>query len=187
MTAPGQAPRAPGLVLGSSIATIFGLVFVEVNSGQLPGGWPLGIRVAGAVVALALLLAILRTSRLPVAEPSPGQSGFADRRYQAIVGAEVVALMGGLFVINGVLERPVFAVPWIAVVVGTHFFGLAWTWRVRVHNALGAAMVVLGVAGFALAFAGASIGTVGLIAGVGSGLALFATAGSSLFAALRST
>jgi len=51
--------RPAGMVIGSLIATVFGLIFIEVNSGDLPSDRPQGIRITGAVVAAGLLLAIL--------------------------------------------------------------------------------------------------------------------------------
>src|SRR5688572_24215847 len=119
--------RPDGLVIGSLIAISFGTAFVMVNSGGLPAPWPLVIRAAGAVVAVGLVVALFRTAR--TAQPVAARGGFSDRRYWLIVAAEVVALFGGLAVINQVLEAPDVSVAWIAVVVGSHFFALAWAWR----------------------------------------------------------
>lgn len=165
------------MVIGSLIGTVFGLVFIEVNSGKLPGDWALGIRIAGAVAAAGLLLVILRASRLPAAQLSRDHPGFADRRYGAIVGIEAVALIGGLAVINGVLSRPVLAVPWIALVVGAHFFELARLWHLTSFLVLGLVLVILGVAGFLLSAFSVSPGVVDVVSGVGSGVALFAAVG----------
>jgi hypothetical protein len=175
-----QAGRAPaGMVLGSVIALVFGLVFVEVNSGGLPGNWPLIVRTAGAVVAVALLVAVLRTARRGEAGGVPG-GGFADRRYWNIVGIEGLALFGGLAVLNAVLGRPEFAVPWIALVVGVHFVVLGKAWRLEIFTWLGIAQTVLGVTGFVLAATGASTTTVEFVSGVLSGVALFATVAAAL-------
>lgn len=167
--------RPDGLVIGSLIAISFGTTFVMVNSGDLPAPWPLVIRAAGAVIAAVLLVALFRTARTAQAAPATG-AGFADRRYQLIVLVEVIALFGGLYVINQVLERPEIAVAWVAVVVGTHFFALAWAWRIPHFHWLGAGMTLCGLAD-AL---GASPAVVALIAGVGSGLCLYATVAAAL-------
>jgi hypothetical protein len=164
--------RPDGLMIGSLIAISFGTVFVMVNSGDLPAPWPLAIRVTGAVIAAALLIALFGTSRPPQAGPPPG-GGFQDRRYWLIVAVEAIALFGGLFVINKVLERPEIAVAWVAVVVGTHFFALAWAWRIPLFHWLGAAMTTLGLLGFVADASGAAPATVALIAGVGSGFCLY--------------
>lgn len=168
-------PALSGLVVGSLVAIVFGLVFVEVNSGGLPAPWALVVRIAGVVVAVGLLFALRKAKPQPEHGP-----GFADRRYWLVVAVEAVALFGGLFVINGVLGRGEFAVAWIAFVVGVHFFGLAAVFRLNRFHALGAVLTALGVVGFVLGALGASAGTVGVVSGVLSGVALFATVAVSL-------
>jgi hypothetical protein len=101
--------------------------------------------------------------------------GFAGRRYWNIVGLEGLALFGGLVVVNGVLGRPEFAVPWIALVVGVHFVVLAQAWRISLYRWLGVVQTVLGLTGFVLAATGAALSTVNLVAGVLSGAALYVT------------
>ncbi|BCY08150.1 hypothetical protein [Actinoplanes sp. L3-i22] len=173
--------RPSGLLTGSMIALSFGTVFVMVNSGGLAGPWPLVIRVAGVLVAVALFAGVLRVARLATVGARPGDVvGFTDRRYWYAVAGEVVALFGGLYVINQVLAAPEVAVAWVAVVVGVHFFPLAWAWRMPVYHWLGAAMTLLGVAGFVAHGLGASDGVVGLIAGVGSGAALYAAVAAGI-------
>ncbi|MCT2582892.1 hypothetical protein [Actinophytocola gossypii] len=172
--------RPVGLVVGSVVAIAFGLVFVEVNSGGLPGGWPLGIRVGGAVVAVALLVALAFAARRAAAAPDTDHRGFVDQRYWRIVGFEGIALFVGLVLLNGVLDWPQVAVAWIAVVVGVHFVGLAKLWHMDLYLVLGAVMTVLGVAGFVLGAAGTSAATIGLVSGVLSGVALFASVGVAL-------
>jgi hypothetical protein len=168
------------VVIGSLVGTVFGLVFVEVNSGGLPGDWPLIVRIAGAVVALGLLAGIVRTARRAPGAGDQDHRGFADRRYWTIVGIEGIALMGGLFVLNAVFGRPEFAVAWIAVVVGVHFVGLAKLWHMDLYLVLGGVMTALGVLGFVIGATGGSAGTVGVVSGVGSGVALFATVAAGL-------
>lgn len=176
----GSGSRPVGLVIGSLVAITFGLVFVEVNSGELPGGWPLGIRIGGAVVAVGLLVALGLTARRASAVPATDHKGFVDQRYWRIVGFEGIALLAGLVVINGVLGQPKVAVAWIAVVVGVHFVGLAKLWDMNLYLVLGMVMTVLGLAGFVLGAAGASAGSIGLVSGVLSGVALFVSVGVAL-------
>jgi hypothetical protein len=52
-----------GVVVGSLVGVLFGLVFIEVNSGGLAGSWPLVVRVAGAVVAAVLLAGVIWVAR----------------------------------------------------------------------------------------------------------------------------
>ena len=172
--------RPVGLVVGSVVAIAFGLVFVEVNSGGLPGAWPLGIRIGGAVVAVALLVALAFAARRAPAAPATDHQGFVDQRYWRIVGFEGIALFVGLVLLNGVLDASQVAVAWIAVVVGVHFVGLGKLWHMDLYLVLGVVMTVLGVAGFVLGALGASAGTIGLVSGVLSGVALFATVAVAL-------
>ncbi|MER5726884.1 hypothetical protein ABT084_00780 [Streptomyces sp. NPDC002138] len=51
-------------------------------------------------------------------------AGFTGR-YWLVVAAEVLGLLAGLLVITRVLHAPRATLPWIAFVVGVHFFGLA--------------------------------------------------------------
>ncbi len=172
--------RLSGLVTGSLVALGFGTAFVMFNSAALPSPWPLVIRVSAAVVAIALLVALFRVARKAPAPRQGEVAGFTDRRYLYTVAGEVVALFLGLYVINQVLGVPEVGVAWVAVVVGVHFFPLARAWRMPLYNWLGAAMTALGVAGFVAHALGASEGTVGLIAGVGSGAALYATVAAAI-------
>lgn len=173
------ARPASGLFVGSVIALVFGLVFVEVNSGGLASPWPLVIRLAGVVVAIALFAAVFRAERKAGDSVRQG-TWFDTRRYWVIVALEAIALFGGLAVINLVLHQPKIAVAWIAFVVGVHFFGLAAAFRLARFHVLGAAQTLLGIAGFVLAATGADAGTIGLVSGVLSGVALFVTVAVSL-------
>ncbi|AIJ24227.1 hypothetical protein AMETH_4135 [Amycolatopsis methanolica 239] len=166
-----------GEAIGSLIAIVFGLVFVLVNSGGLTAPWPLVLRIAAAVVAVALFVVLARRGK---PEGGAGTAFFDRHRFQLIVAAEVVALFAGLFVINGVLGHGEVGVAWIAVVVGVHFVAMGMAFRLARFVTLGVAMTVLGVAGFVLAAVGASAEVIGLVSGVLSGFALFAAAGHAL-------
>jgi hypothetical protein len=167
-----QAPS--GFVIGSLVALSFGTVFILVNSGGLPDPWPLVVRAVGLVVAVVLLAAVIRAARTAPSVAQAPVAGFTHRGYWVIVALEAVALFGGLAVINGVLHRSALSVAWVALVVGVHFFGLAWIWRMPLFHGLGAAMTVLGLAGFLIYALGGSATAVAVVAGVGSGVALYA-------------
>jgi hypothetical protein len=173
------------MVVGSMVAITFGTVFVLVNSGGLPDPWPLVIRAACVLVAALLVAGLVLVARkAPPATQAPA-SDFVDRRYWIIVALEAVALFGGLFVVNGVLHRAAVSVAWVALVVGVHFFGLARIWRMPLYYWLGAAMTVLGLAGFLIYALGGTAAIIGLVAGVGSGAALYAAVGVALRDAQR--
>jgi len=185
MTTAQRRTQPSGIVVGSMVAITFGAVFVLVNSAGLPGAWPLVIRAAGLVVAVMLLVGLVLVVRQAPPAAFVPAPGYMNRRYWLILALEAVALFGGLAVINNVLHRTAVSVAWVALVVGVHFFGLAWIWRMPLYHWLGAAMTLLGLAGFLVYALGGTAATVGLVAGVGSGVALYAAVGAALRDALR--
>jgi hypothetical protein len=184
VTTPKGGQRAAGFVGGSLIATMFGAVFVLVNSGGLASLWTGVIRGFGLLVAVLLVVGVVLVVRRTSSEPGVPATGFVDRRYWLIVALEAGTLFGGLAVINGVLHRPAVAVAWVSVVVGVHFFGLGAIWHMRFYHWLGATMTALGVAGFLIYALGGPATVVGLVAGVGSGVALYVTVAIGVTGAL---
>ena len=171
--------------MGSLVAITFGTVFVLANSGGLARPWPLVVRVAGLSVAALLISGVVLVARGGSRATAAPAADFVDRRYWLIVTLEAAALFGGLAVINGVLHRSAVAVAWVALVVGVHFFGLAWIWHLPLYHRLGAAMTALSAAGFLIYALGGPAAMVGLVAGVGSGAALYAAVGVAVADALR--
>jgi hypothetical protein len=185
MTMPDNGTRPAGIVIGSMIAITFGTVFVLVNCAGLAAPWPLVIRVVALLVAALLIVGlVLVVRKAPPATQAPAP-GLVDRRYWLIVALEAGVLFGGLVVINGVLHHTAVSVAWVALVVGVHFFGLARIWRMPLYHWLGAAMTILGLTGFLIDALGGTAAMVGLVAGVGSGAALYAAVGVALRDALR--
>jgi hypothetical protein len=174
VTAPKGRQGSAGFLLGSVVALTFGTVFVLVNSAGLPAASRFVIRVIGLLVAALLIVGLVLVVRGgSSATPAPA-SDFVDRRFWLIVALEAGVLFGGLAVINGVLHRTAVSVAWVALVVGVHFFGLARIWHMPLYHWLAATMTVLGLAGFLIYALGGPAVTVGLVAGVGSGMALYA-------------
>jgi hypothetical protein len=169
---------ATGQFTGLLIGLVFGLVFIEVNSGDLPDNWSFGLRVAGVMIAAILFAGLLWRRRwLDWAEQT---TDHFNRRYWVVVAVEVVALLAGVMIINRVLDVDRFTVAWIAVVVGVHFFGLGPVWRDRMLYLVGAALALLGLAGFLIGAAGGSAAAIAVVSGVGSGAALFLGVGTAL-------
>ena len=166
--------RNSGLVAGSLIATSFGLVFVIVNSGALAAPWPVVLRTAGVIIAIALVAVTFRVARVEPQPAAPGGYGIVSRGYVVVVVVEAVALFGGLLLLARLFHRPDIGIAWVAVVVGVHFVALARLWRMPMYTVLGAVMTALGLAGFLLAASDAGSAAVGLVSGVGCGVALFA-------------
>jgi hypothetical protein len=170
-------------MIGSLIGTGFGLLFIEVNSAHLPGPAVGVTRIAGAVIAVVLIALIAAASRISSAESPAGErASLVGRGYWITAMLEAAALLAGLTVINTVLQHSEVAVAWVALVVGIHFFGLARIWRLPHFNALGAAMTLLGMAGFVLDASGGTAALIALVSGIGSGLVLFISVAAGLWA-----
>lgn len=174
------APDGRGPFVGSVIAVAFGLVFIVVNSGELPTPWSLGIRLVAVLIAVVLVVCLVRQLRHAARRAAPQIPMAFGRRYWLIVAAEVVALVVGLILINGVLQVGRFGVAWVAVVVGVHFLGLATIWWPRGFTVLGAVIALLGVAGFVVGALGGSAAAIGVVAGIASGAALFVMVATAL-------
>lgn len=149
--------------LGSVIGSVFGLVFVLVNTGSVPA--PVGALLR--VLAVAAFIAVLLAARRPGSSTStvPAGGGFG-RRYWLVVAAEVVAIFAGLALLNGPLDRPKAGVAWVTVVVGAHFLALAVVWRQALFTWLGGALLACGTAGLVLAAVSAPQAAVDLMGGV---------------------
>lgn len=166
-----------GVEIGSMIGGSFGLVFVGVNSGTLPGVLQMLVIGSAAVLfavivwlAVRALSARARGRRSPQGDaPSASSRGF-PRSYWVIVGIEAIALIGGAQLLAR-FGYPEFGVAWVAVVVGTHFFALARAFDLARFHLLGAVITLLGVAGFGLGGFG-SAGLIPVVSGVASGFTL---------------
>ncbi|MGW6707888.1 hypothetical protein ACWGDE_23780 [Streptomyces sp. NPDC054956] len=179
------------------VGAVFGLVFIVANAGALP--LAIGAPLRGLAIAafLALVLAIRRSRGAAgeadsVAVGPPGGEGSAGadpaprrfgRGYRLVVAAEVVAAVGGLLVLNRILHLPDASLPWIALVVGVHFFGLAAVWSMPSLNRLAAAMSLCGAAGLVLAAAGLGLPVIAAVSGITPGVLLLASVWWSLSAA----
>src|SRR3954447_26284064 len=94
----------PGQYVGSLVAAVFGLIYVQVNTDSLPAAveWPL--RLLALVAALAVVAAVYR--RRGQSGSEPGAGAVFGRAYWLVVLVEVVALLAGLRVLAGPLDRP---------------------------------------------------------------------------------
>jgi hypothetical protein len=167
----------PGQRSGSLIGAVFGLVYVVVNAGPLPTAARVPVRVLGIAAFLAVLTSLIR--RRPASAGSTPSAPAGHTRpfgaaYWAVVAAEAVALFGGLAVLNGVLHRPQAGVAWVSVVVGAHFFALAWVFEMRFFHLLGGIIILCGVTGLALVAGEAGAAPVAVIGGLLPGVVLLA-------------
>lgn len=155
--------------LGSLIGSVFGLVFVLVNTASVPTAVAVVLRLLGVVVFGTVLLAVRRPDVSLVERPAGGGFG---RAYWLVVAAEVLAIWVGLALLNGPLATPHAAVAWISLVVGAHFFALAVVWKQSLFHGLGAALLLCGAVGLVLAAIGSDPSAIDLVGGVLPGAVL---------------
>ncbi|WP_432559550.1 hypothetical protein [Granulicoccus sp. GXG6511] len=178
-----------GRMVGSLVAAIFGAIFVVVNSGGLPPVARIILCIAAvAVPAIVLVRAVLesRESREPQGREERAYAGPTrelGRWFWPTVAIEVVALFGGLMLLNSFTSIGWAGVAWVALVVGLHFIPFAINTKLRRFWMLTVVLSAAGAAGLILAARGSSPDVVGIVAGVISGIALL---GAALYGALRS-
>jgi hypothetical protein len=167
--------RFSGLLVGSG----FGLAFVLANA-HAPLSDLLGVafRVLACVCFLGAVLAAARSGRRrPGSSESPGSRLAPAPRYGRgfwwVVIAEVALLIAGIQVLRAAGAPTDANVAWIALVVGLHFIAFAFVWREASIALPGAALLLLGGAGLALAATSAH-DWVPLVSGVSSGFVLLA-------------
>ena len=124
-----------------------------------------------ALAAVAAVVVIAVRHRDRPWPPPTGENPFGAR-YRLIFAVEIVAIFGGLALLNGPLDASEGAVGWIALVVGVHFFALAAAWRRAFLRWLGAALVLCGGTSLVLAAAGAATSAIDFTGGVLSGAVL---------------
>jgi hypothetical protein len=169
----------PAVTIGHVIGGFFGVAFVIANSGPLPESWRDVMIAAAMALSLLSVVRFRRGVREGSLSRAPQDERF-DRSFWLIVVVEVVALFGGLAVLNR--WQPSAAVAWVALVVGLHFFLLARLWRSSFTEIalVATALTVLGVVGLVVAFTADSADAVALISGVGSGVVLLGNSVSGL-------
>ncbi len=154
-TSTGRNGEPPVLVdprrWGALIGVVGALVFIFSYSPPLPTPWSVIARIAGAGLAVAAVASLcLRPRSLgPLDRPSRK----ALTVYGCCVIAELAAIALGsrLLVTLGHAElRPAL----IAAVVGVHFLPFSWAFGERMFSWLGTALLLLGVIGMAVGYAG---------------------------------
>lgn len=168
-----DANAHPGSRLGSFIGGVFGLIYVEVNAGDLGASAATLLRIAGVVAfgGLLALLAVERRSGTPVT--SAARDGFGSR-YFLVVAAEVAAIPAGSVLLNGLFHLHDAVVAWVSVVVGVHFIVLAAVWHMPWFRLLGATIALCGLAGMAAAGFDKSSAAIATVGGILPGALLLA-------------
>ena len=158
-------------LLGSGIGAIFGLVYVLVNAGPLPSAVGIPLQALAAAAFVVVLIAVARADDHGGRPPNAG----SRRGYWIVVAAEVAALAAGLAALNGPLDAPAAGVAWVSFVAGVHFVALGAVFRESLFHWLGGAIGACGLAGLALAAAGAGTQSLAVVSGVVPGAVLLAS------------
>lgn len=149
---------------GFFVGSVFGLAFVLINSGPpLPPAVSavarsLAVGAAVTIVVLALL-AMRKESRESAKEPEVSTGPAGTPRFGAFFGVvtaiEVALIIGGAQTVSRLDGVPDQAgVAWVALVVGLHFFPLAWYWKQPEMLYVAGYGTVLGGIGLAMALLG---------------------------------
>lgn len=145
--------RLFGLFVGAVVGTLF--VFSGTDD-ILSSPMTFVLRVlavvvlAGAAVIWLLGVKVAQSGGTLLATPAAA-AGFFGRRYGFVVAAEVVLLVGGLTTLRAWALPEQVNVASLAFVAGVHFVALAPAWHERAPLLPGVVLVMLGVAGFAMA------------------------------------
>lgn len=153
---------------GFFVGSVFGLAFVLINSGPpLPAAVSLTLRTLALMAAVAIVtlavLAMRKGSRENSGEtqtPTGGSGGKPTTpRFGVFFGVvtliEFALIIGGAITIGNLPAVPDQAgVAWVALIVGLHFFPLAWYWKQREILVVGGYTTVLGAIGLVMTLAG---------------------------------
>ncbi|MFI6631486.1 hypothetical protein ACIBI7_21675 [Nonomuraea fuscirosea] len=167
--------RMSGLCVGAVIGTVF--IFLSVDE-SLSSPLAIVLRVlaavtlAGVVVMWLLGVKVAQSGGTLKAAPNTAES-FFGRRYALVVATEAALLFIGLTVLRswGLPEQVNIA--WLAFVAGVHFIALVPVWGERGLLIPGMVLIMIGVAGFALA-ATTALKWVPVASGVLSGITILA-------------
>lgn len=154
-----------GQQIGSTIAAVFGLIYVLVNTGSLPPTTALALRALAGIAFGLVLIGLFTSRRAGRGHDGPPQQIFT-RGYWIVVVIEFVALFAGARILSGPLGIPQAGVAWVSFVVGVHFFPLAVIFKQRFYHLVGAVIAACGLIGIVLALLGRSAATIDVAAGV---------------------
>lgn len=165
------------LVLG-----FFGSAWFGWGSGDAPPGWqPVLIVGSVASIVAAVLGAVLAFQSWRTGSVMAGDAA-ANRRYGIIVGIEFGTAFLGAAVL-GLLGRPEFVAPWVALVVGVHFVPLAPVLHDPFLVPLGALVAAVAVAAVVAGLTTSVAAS--FVTGLGAGTLLLVAAVVALAAVVR--
>jgi len=183
------------LAIGAVISVIFGGVWINWGASGLTGAAAAGIRVAGLVLALVILVWTVRLWRSPPRasssqspEAPPGQRSrfrFSMSSYLVVVALEAVACGRGGKLLSATGHRD-YIIVWVATVVGVHFLAFGRLFWAGFYW-LGTALIAAGAAGAMVGFAGGGSGAIKATCGLIAAASMFVANGWSLVRAQAST
>lgn len=132
----GRTPRGP------LIGAAFGAVWFLIGLTALHGSARTTAAAAGALLAVAVTFAVLRSRRAPAPAPA-GPVPPRGRPFVRLLVVQAVLLGVGAGLINSRLHEHQLVFAWAALVVGGHFLPLARILGAPVLRLLGAAMVTV--------------------------------------------
>lgn len=169
-TSRAATPRLSGAKIGSLIGCVGSLLFYLVNAGPLPGAWPLLLRVLGVLLFVGIVALVLRAQVIGRGvEPSRGQL----RAYGWTVIGEVLAIFAGTRLLVVLTDKPDVGLPWVAIVLGTHFIIFAPIFKEPIFAWFGVPIALCGVVGLVLVLTGTVPPSIGVVSGILPGTIMF--------------
>ena len=180
MTLPNTDPAASlaRSAIGAMVFSLFGGLWVAAWCVQTYGAQPLRLLPVAAITVLLFMLAWRQFSRHraahAAAERTP-QAKRAGRLFNMVNAGQWIAI----FIVGNVLKNlglQAWFIPAVILIVGLHFFPLAWLFKARRHVAIGMALCVWAI-GYPFAVRHGPIHPVGCL---GAGLILWVAALSAV-------
>ncbi|MFC7588097.1 hypothetical protein ACFQYP_33705 [Nonomuraea antimicrobica] len=158
------------------IGTVF--IFLSVNE-SLSSSLAIVLRVLAAVALTSVVVMWLLGVKVAQsggalrAEPNAAEGFFGRRYVLVVVAAEAALLFAGLTLLRNWSLPEQVNMAWLAFMAGVHFVAFAPVWRERGLLIPGVVLILIGVAGFALA-AATALECVPVASGVLTGVTILA-------------
>jgi len=179
MTMPPSTPaNLAGSAIGAMFFSLFGGLWVAGWCVQMYGAHPLRLLPVAAITVLLLMLAWRQFRRHRAAHAAAEQSPQAKRvgrLFNVVNAGQWIAI----FIVGNVLKNmglQAWFIPAVILIVGLHFFPLAWLFKARRHLAIGMALCVWAV-GYPLTLRHGPLDPAGCL---GAGLILWVAALSAV-------
>ncbi|MGX9732284.1 hypothetical protein ACWYXO_16890 [Janthinobacterium aestuarii] len=144
---PSTPANLAGSAIGAMFFSLFGGLWVAGWCVQTYGAHPLRLLPVAAITVLLLMLAWRQFRRHRAAHAAAEQSPQAKRvgrLFNVVNAGQWIAI----FIVGNVLKNmglQAWFIPAVILIVGLHFFPLAWLFKARRHLAIGMALCVWAV------------------------------------------